>query len=311
MQTKEYQWKIFSDKQLKLWPQNNIPTYLNFAEESFFHKSLDWGGQDVKFPAAYTNKIWEKFAILSLGHVCHTKGFYHSRQQNPYIDIIFVVRGKFGVKFGKTKLALTRGQMLVIAPNCACDTFVNCKNALVYWAHLKPAKQWSNILKKEPFTVALNCLNQLINVLIGYELELFSQTPSPFVLEQFAGIFAHVLKRQLCNKQNPLPEQNSALLRPYAESVAQNPKDALSPKNCAQKFGITQRQLDDFFYGNFSLSYSKYVLAKKMAKALEYLKTPLTNAQIAENLGYANAYSFSKAFRIFYKKSPKFAKNQL
>lgn len=310
MQTKEYQWKIFSDSQLKLWPPNNIPTYLNFAEESFFHKSLDWG-QNVAFPPAFTNKIWEKFSILSLGHVCHTKGFYHSRQQNPYIDIIWVVSGKLGAKFGKTKIALTRGQMLVVAPNCACDTFVNGKSAFVYWAHLKPCKQWQCLQKKQPFTLNLNCPNQLTNILQGYELELFSQTPSPFVLEQFAGIFAHILKRQVCKKLGNPEEQSPNPLQLYAQNIAQNPKDALSKKNCAQKFGITQRQIDKFFADNFSLSYSKYVLAKKMAKALEYLKTPLTNAQIAENLGYANAYSFSKAFRIFYKKSPKFVKAQM
>lgn len=311
MQTKEYQWKIFSDKQLKLWPQNNIPTYLNFAEESFFHKSLDWGGQNVEFPPAFTNKIWEKFSILSLGHVCHTKGFYHSRKQNPYIDIIFVASGKFGAKFGKKKLSLTSGQMLVVAPNSECDTFVNGKNAFVYWAHLKPVKQWRYILKKEPFAIGLDCLNQLTSILLGYELELFSQTPSPFILEQFAGIFAHVLKRQIGLKLGRPQAQNNPLLQAYAESVAQNPKSALPAKDCAEKFGISQRQLNKFFADNFSLGYNKYVSAKKMAKALEYLKTPLTNAQIAENLGYANAYSFSKAFRIFYKKSPKFVKAQM
>ncbi len=310
MQSKEYQWKIFSDRQLKLWPPNNIPTYLNFAEESFFHKSLDWG-QNVAFPPLFTNKIWEKFSILSLGHVCHTKGFYHSRQQNPYIDIIFVASGKFGAKFGKKKLLLTSGQMLVITPNSQCDTFVNGRSAFVYWAHLKPVKYWQCLLKKQPFAVKIDCLDLLASILQGYELELFSQKPSPFILEQFAGIFAHVLRRQLCKNPGKGEAQNNPILHAYAESIAQNPKAALPIKECAKKFDIQTRQIDKFFADNFSLSYSKYVSAKKMAKALEYLNTPLTNAQIAEKLGYANAFSFSKAFRLFYKKSPKFVKAQM
>ena len=56
---------------------------------------------------------------------------------------------------------------------------------------------------------------------------------------------------------------------------------------------------------NYMMSFSKLTLKMRMHRAIDLLKMGLTNVEIAAKLGYATPYSFSKAFKLYYGKSPK------
>ena len=58
-------------------------------------------------------------------------------------------------------------------------------------------------------------------------------------------------------------------------------------------------------------SFSKILAGVRMKIAFELIKTGVyTNSYIAKKIGYSNAYSFSKAFNLYYKKSPQKMKSE-
>lgn len=302
-----YQWTIHSDAQLKFWPPDNELKYLNFSEESRFVDGLNWDCDKKSMypPKLKGENVWTRHDVLSVGFARHTKGYYHSRDNCGFIDAIIVVNGVLGARFGKETHQLNRGDMIVIPPDNMCDTFVNGVNTSVYWLHMKASPFWTSLVGGK-ISVKKTASGEAIAALfLAYEVELFSPNRSETVLRHVAEALIETLRREFSAEK-----LKADFIKKLVADMESSPSKPWRIAEEAGKIGISPRALDREFRRIFSLSFSKFAVSCKMKKAAELLgKRNMSNAEIAEKLGYANAYSFSKAFKSHYGKSPKFVKN--
>lgn len=87
--------------------------------------------------------------------------------------------------------------------------------------------------------------------------------------------------------------------------IAANIHTKITLDNLCELVGKSPSFLTHHFREEFGMSLSAYIKAQKMEKAMLLLKQGLQVSQVAQRLGYYDAYHFSKAFKQFYDKPPK------
>lgn len=75
--------------------------------------------------------------------------------------------------------------------------------------------------------------------------------------------------------------------------------------NIAELVGKSPSFITHHFREDFGLSLSEYIKKRRMELAIELLEQGLQVTQVARQLGYYDAYHFSKAFKKYHGKSPK------
>lgn len=78
----------------------------------------------------------------------------------------------------------------------------------------------------------------------------------------------------------------------------------------ADRFFMSYSYLSKSFHKTFHMPFQEYLRMVRMEHALEFLKNPnLSIQQIAANVGYENAFNFSRAFKSQYGVSPNHFRN--
>lgn len=97
-------------------------------------------------------------------------------------------------------------------------------------------------------------------------------------------------------KQNPMPK----VLAYIEEHISD-----CSLEEAARTVYLSPKYLSVLFKENQGISFSDHVQNKKMKKACELLKDPVTKLyQIASLIGYENPKNFSRAFKSYYEITP-------
>lgn len=112
----------------------------------------------------------------------------------------------------------------------------------------------------------------------------------------FMELFRSAVKRGRVKESAASREEHSA--RVIASYINDNILYGVAPEDLSKEFALCERQLSRLFERNYNISLSKYILMKKMEKAKELLEeTEKSLSEISELLGYADAYTFGKAFK--------------
>lgn len=84
-----------------------------------------------------------------------------------------------------------------------------------------------------------------------------------------------------------------------------NHLDTVSLKSLSSYLSLNQFYLSALFHQEIGVKFSDYVLSHRMERAMEMLATGMAIQEIATAVGYTNPSSFTRAFRLYYGKSPK------
>ncbi len=300
-----YLWTILDDTEMKLCPAGTNMKYLFFNPEKYPRLKKIKG--DRESTLAYPPKnfpVWQKHSIRSVGVAEHSKGYYHSRINGDFTDVLLVASGTLGVKFGGSKINVGRGGIVVVPPKSLVDTYVNRGRTVLYWLHLENSAKWNALVGDKISVKTPECFAELVSILFTYESELYSQKCSQGVLEllaeSFAAVFGKIFENNgISNLQNNIEQ--------LAAAMAESPAQQWELFAEAKKLGVSPKILDGGFVRGTSHTFPKYLAQCKMKTALKMVVSgKFTNAEIAEKIGYSNAYSFSKAFKKYYGASPKF-----
>lgn len=308
----EYIWEVHEDAELKLWPNKNFVRYLLIEPARYKSMRSGMGNRDafLSFPKNMFNEILGKYGCLTAGFCEHSKGYYHSRINQDFIDVLIVTKGVLSAKFDGKNVNVSAGEVLIIPENCLCDNFVKNVNTYVYWMHLKVIPYWKDIFGDKVFTKKLHDFNQIFSLFNAYSEELYSKHCSSVVLTSVAQALFSIFRREFVTEEWSSKARKS--LKDLISAIKSDTGRNWKVEDEAGKLKISTRTLNTLFLQETSFSFAKYVVHIRMEKALAYLKQGgFTNAQIAKKVGYSNAYSFSKAFRNYHKKSPMAVKREI
>lgn len=289
---------------MKLCPAGTNMKYLFFNPEKYPHLKKVKGDRRATLTYPPQNRpVWEKHSIRSVGVAEHSKGYYHSRINKNFTDVLLVATGTLGVKVGGKSKSVNKGGIVIVPPNCLVDTFVNRGRTVLYWLHLEDIPMWNLAVGSEVSVGTPECAAELVSILFSYECELYSKSPSPAVLEILAEAFISVFGKIFAAQKIPNIEKKVAEL---ARAMEASPTKAWNLSAEAGKLGLTPNAFNVYFTKTASRTFPKHLTFCKMKAALKMvLSKNFTNAQIAEKIGFCDAYSFSKAFKKLYGFSPK------
>lgn len=290
-------WECYTDTQLRIWPENNPAVNFQGQHRISVHmpQSIYESKRGITMAPQMPIDILGKFQILNMGTAEHTSGYYHSRVNKDFYDLIIVRKGTMFAKSNE-KYALKNKEVLILPPDRVCDTYVESPTSL-FWIHLAKNTRWLSRFGEEILVHKMKFFDEISSVMNMYAKEIFSTQPSLLMLERIAEIFTLYLEKEFPIKQKEIEFEKWILSR--------NPKDGWSIDSAAAHFMLEKSALEKECKKRCGLSFAKLVSSTLMNKAIDMLRLGKKNVEIAEQLGYSDAYSFSKAFKNHFGKSPK------
>ena len=295
-------WEQYADTQLRIWPENNFAVNLNgtqrksvFMPQKIFNKA-----KGISMAPSLQIDILGKFQILTMGFASHTKGYYHSRINKNFYDMMIVIDGELCMKSDLQKASLKKGEALLLPPNHLCDSFVQKKNANVMYLHFENNTRWSRRFGNSIKTLAIKNFSELFCLINLYTKEVFSQKPNFRLLENFAESISLYI-------EDAFPIQNisanSIDIKTWILSC--DKKQDCTLTNASNHFGTSKIFIENVCKEQFGVSFKKTVCDVLLKQSINLLREGKTNAEIAKILGYSDAYAFSKAFKNKFGLSPK------
>ncbi|MBS7263478.1 MAG: AraC family transcriptional regulator [Eubacteriales bacterium] len=124
-------------------------------------------------------------------------------------------------------------------------------------------------------------------------------------LESASALFTSVLytwKERIESGEN---KKNPGKLSGIAEMIVRDRQKNYTVDELAGLCALSVRRFREVFERKFGLPPKKYILKAKMERAYELLiSTSMSVSAVAESVGYADGFYFSKAFRQFFGLSP-------
>ena len=300
-----YIWSIYGGNELKLMPLGNRIVYFVHRKRGQVRplSALDRDERSLLMPPPSVADVWKKFSIQILGYADHTKGYYHSRVNASFHDMLVVEKGVLDAKFVGRRVRLVRGDALVIPRGNLCDNFVNNTNTSVWWFHFADIPYWSDRLGSEVAVKTIESFGTLSALMRAFLEEAFSPSADNAVLENIASSVVAVLRREF----SPVRSGDSAkaAVARLLKKIAENPCADWDIAAQARRLSMSPRTLDNYCARNFSRTFGRYLRDCRMDEALKLIRAGAKNSEIAKTVGYADAYSFSKAVKAHFGKSPR------
>ena len=294
-------WEHYADTQLRIWPEHNYALNLNGAQRKsvFMPQKIFNSVKGISMAPTLPIDVLDKFQILTMGIAIHTKGYYHSRINKSFYDIMIVVKGSLEVKGENIRVSLKKDDALILPPKLLCDSFVDKKNAEVVYLHLEDNRRWQSLLGKEIVTQKLKHANEIYCLLNLYTKEIYSNTPNLPLLENFAESIVLFLEKEF-----PQIEKSKKNFDIKNWVLNRNPKDLWKITDAANYFDTSKTGIEMACEKQYGLSFKKTVRNTLLQHSIDMIRQGKTNSEIAQLLGYSDAYAFSKAFKYKFGASP-------
>jgi len=302
MKKSKYIWEKKTDVELQLWPDGSRELYLtdSFIPADIINKKS--GKVLITTPDNIAQDFLKYRGILSAGVSNHKRGFYQQRAGADFNTLIYTTSGEAKIKFNGKNHKLKTGDVF------ACKTgesyVISCDNGDwdLFWFHLENTDNWKALfniplqIKKSPN------FDKLKTVIELYTKEVYRELLSPSMLESYAVVIGEYLKRDfVVEVQNP----EILALEKLLIEVRRNLNKTWTAASVAKRLGMGVKHLNTLCNETHSETFSKFLFRNRMLKAFEMLSVGrFTYAEIATQTGYSDAYAFSKAFKLYYGKSP-------
>ena len=227
---------------------------------------------------------------------------------DPFTRLYYISGGRGRVLCGKQNVGLEKGKLYLL-PSQTALTFWTTNFLNVYWSHvqlmLAPGIDIFNIIKGK-----VMCIPEPDNNMVkGFE-SLYLDTPGvlydslrsqALIMEIIASFF----KRY----DIELPERFKKDIRRFeaiASLVEDSPGNKWSIQELAAKSGLGRVRFSTEFKRVFGVPPAKFIMRKRLERARYLLlATGRTLEDIAEELGFSDAFHLSKSFKADTGLSPK------
>ncbi|MBE6414057.1 MAG: helix-turn-helix transcriptional regulator [Verrucomicrobiaceae bacterium] len=302
MAKNSYIWEKKTDQELQLWPDGSSECYLSApfvpAKEinRISKKPL------VNYPSNLAQDFLKVRGVLSAGITRHKKSYYQERSGANFHVLLYTCKGSAIISMGRDKIKVKVGDVFVAPAGCAYS--VSCaKNGWdIFWFHLGNTESWKSLFNEQAHVEKSKNFSKLQQIVMLYSEEVYASELSPFMLESYASIITEYIKRDFTsNAYVPDAKNLESLLVEMRRTL----NSKWSAVGAAKSLNITVKRLNSLCLEMYSETFSKILFRNRMQKAFEMLALgKYTYSEIAFETGYSDAYAFSKAFKLFYGKSP-------
>lgn len=296
-----YVWDKKTDDELQLWPSSSTERYMTRP----FLPSGDINTRNrkniVTSPQSLDVDSLARRGISAAALTSHKGGYYQSRSGAPFHLIIYTLKGSATLKLERKKIKIAKGSFFA-APAGTPYEFSSDKSGWeVFWFHLVPAPLIDRALGETAFVRGSRYFKQVASESERYLLEIYSERPRLNILERLADKILNLLKKDIFSGTR----LGRAPIDKIVSEVAGNPLKYWSAAEESRRMGVSCAKFNRMCAENYSETFAKIVLRLRMEAALDMMAKGSRFSEIAKKIGYADAYTFSKAFKSYYGKTPK------
>ncbi|MEF2965473.1 AraC family transcriptional regulator [Paenibacillus sp. M1] len=224
----------------------------------------------------------------------------------------FVLGGKVCFEFGNQRMVLQKDDLFCLFPGrtyhyymIPSETPLQMSWLALDGSRVKPLLELSGVTPETPFgtkriTSRLReTVDCMLGTMAGYEHW------NPVVSLELQGL---VCKLLACLALNPSPvhrAEPSGWIRECMDFMDLHATEGISVQQAAEFAGVHRSYFSNVFRSQVGVSPQKYMQKIRMEKAKRLLvETNATVTEIALSLGYPNLYTFTRAFKSYYKAPP-------
>lgn len=260
-----------------------------------------------------------EIALVHMGRETCKPLHAFSGMRDEYI-IHFIISGHGVYSAGGNTYTLDPGQMFLIYPD---EPIIYCSdkdNPWVYaWIGFKGLKT-DAVLKNCGFSknrlvlpapspdLYMNCFDELFeHVTLSFSNELYRES---ILLKLLAILADHHASLVLENKHNQTSHSDNAYVNLAIDYIGKMYMQNIKVTDIADNIGITRSHLNFIFQNELNISIQKFLIDFRMHKAANFLvSTTMSIKEIADQVGYSDQLTFSKAFKNKFGMSPKSYRN--
>ena len=263
----------------------------------------------------YPQRQMEEISLLLCGienclpcHEFHTAG-----REGYHLHVVLKGKGVLSVE-GKTT-AVHAGQMFITKPGEDAWYRASKSDPWLYCWMAYDGSKARQFTEATGFSDGVNTMNCKINpmqfhTLVKRTLDHASVNLSGELyrlgyLMEFLAL-AMESAQQTCTTQKHLPEYNSSVYVEYAVKYFESDYTNITVNDVARLIGINRSYLTAIFKKKMGVSPQEYLMRCRMEHARAMLaESNLPVQDIAQRIGYENAMTFSRIFKIYYGLSPR------
>ncbi|GAF66039.1 putative DNA-binding protein [Bacillus sp. TS-2] len=256
--------------------------------------------------------------INTLGDQIHQQNWHESKRHKDY-DMWYILEGEIEIRVNDSVYTANKGDLVLFGPSIAYHAtskrgschfifthfdfglgnqneilenfqiFGVVKKNLVSEESLLFNESYSHYKKNKPMSSIR--LKGSLTILIAKVIELYGN-------EQFKGTFKQDINLSKLNS-------NLHELQPVLDYVITHLNEPLRNEKLSKIVGMSEKYFIYYFKQTIGVTPGRYIYQLKMNRARELVySNQYSIEQIAEQLGYPDIYSFSKAFKKYYLVSP-------
>jgi len=247
-----------------------------------------------------------KQGIIMGGLSYWSKDYRLTRNRSPHHLVLYTLGGSAWLTIGQGRpMELSAGDLLIAPAQSVYAYRTRGSRWKSAWLHLRPGSQWDALMDGEPRVRKALSADKIVRAMSGYieEANLQGVDPAP-ALQAYVELMGVYLQRELESGSLRQARRNHRL-KAILGRVQLNLRQEWTVDKLAALAGTSRAQLHRILPELTGRSPMKMIHALRMDRASELLiYTGQTLAAIAEEVGYDNPFSFSKAFKRYTGTSP-------
>lgn len=260
--------------------------------------------------------VVQKLHITDLGFYPHAQYHYVYREHGaPQWILIFCSSGKGTVKIGSNTWRIKRGSLVILPPDVEHTYYADDSQPWdIFWAHFtgKDVQYYlpssSNDLRQGLFkqiatdkTISF-LMDSFWNMLKAFD-QGFSYQAVFFVSQLLGAVLAYLGLHNDTSGNDTSPANE--LVNHTMQYIYDHLDQSVQLEDLHTLLGVSTSYLSRLFKTTVGISINRFITEAKMQQASHYLQnTQLPIQQIAHQLGYNDAYYFSRVFKKTFRVSP-------
>ncbi|PCJ51910.1 MAG: hypothetical protein COA79_25055 [Planctomycetota bacterium] len=256
----------------------------------------------------------KKHSIFRISYERWPKGYYISRDNRENAIIVFIVKGTLEYNDGSGKKKIGKGEIVCSSPGYPLYIEAISQEVQLHRITLTGKKINQFLINSIGFDNGRVKIQNSLELISIYQIMLIEAKNKNFEYEKhiynYFNILSVLIKRNLYLPKNSIFGKDK-LFEKAKFAFDKIELNKISVAVVAEQLNVSPEHLSRVFKSQIKMAPVEYILNRKMNQASKLLTTTTFSLfQIAEAIGYANEYVFSRAFKKFYGLPPgKWRKN--
>lgn len=245
--------------------------------------------------------------LLTGGHRVMDRQWCGQTLHEPYARLYAMLQGEATIEHHRQTFRMRRNQLYLIPPNA--NMRYRCENTFeIMWVHFRVVLDGLTDLfdvcdcRYEPVMSEARSVRETMRIMLGA-----LRAADVGASLRAKGALLQILAPFLSERTEPKPGDTAAAqrLRPILDYIETHLAEPLRVADLARRSGYETNYFSTCFRRAFGLSPLGYVHQQRMVRArLRLLQTDDTLESVAADLGYCDAFHFSKTFKRLTGRSP-------